>query len=108
MTVIGSFEKCPMDRSRASGVNASHGQNYRSIADAVEFLVFIFCPVTSAKRASKMEANETVWHKCRTPFFPRRTADGKWTFWHGQTWRRRTARGWEYRQEEETDQEYWE
>lgn len=50
--------------------------------------------------------DETVWHKCLTPTFPRRTIDGKWTI-NGQTWRRRRADGkWEYQQDDITSEEW--
>ena len=49
---------------------------------------------------------ETLWHKCRSPFFMRRTVDGGWTSGHGQTWRRWNGKRWEYRQDEETKEEW--
>lgn len=51
-----------------------------------------------------MLQTETIWHKCRSPFFPRRTVDGGWTIEHlGQLWRRKRPDGkWEYRQDDET------
>lgn len=51
--------------------------------------------------------NESLWHKCKEPFFPRRTVDGGWTSAFGQTWRRRREDGrWEYKQDVETLEEF--
>lgn len=47
-----------------------------------------------------------VWHKCKTPFFRKRTVDGGWTGGMGQTWRRATANSWEYHQEPETIEDF--
>lgn len=49
----------------------------------------------------KTAIDETVWHRCRTPFIPKRTIDGDTTFGMGQVWRRRTADGWEYQKDPE-------
>jgi hypothetical protein len=54
----------------------------------------------------KAHKDESQWHKCRTPFFGKPTIDGGRTGGHGQTWRRRTADGWEYRQDAETLEEF--
>jgi hypothetical protein len=51
--------------------------------------------------------DENIWHKCRSPLFWKRTIDGGWTDIFGQTWRRRGPDGkWQYRQDEETDDEW--
>jgi hypothetical protein len=50
--------------------------------------------------------NRAIWHRCRTPIFSRPTVSGGRTGGHGQTWRRRTAAGWEYRQDAETPEEF--
>jgi hypothetical protein len=53
------------------------------------------------------QGDEALWHKCHPPIFPRRTVDEGRTWKVGQTWRRRNAEGkWEYKQDEETLQEY--
>jgi hypothetical protein len=57
-------------------------------------------------RSLNVPLDESQWHKCRTPFFAKPTVDGGRTGGHGQTWRRRTADGWEYRQDEETPEEF--
>jgi hypothetical protein len=49
--------------------------------------------------------DETIWHKCRSPLFHRRTVDGGKTSHNGQTWRRWRNGRWEYRQDEETEEE---
>jgi hypothetical protein len=47
------------------------------------------------------------WQKCGNPlFFPRRTFDGGRTDIVGQTWRRKINGRWQYKQDEETAQEY--
>jgi hypothetical protein len=56
--------------------------------------------------------NENIWHKCRSPIIPKRTADGGWTAWLGQTWRRLRPDGrWEYSQDrqrfEDWSREQW-
>lgn len=38
--------------------------------------------------------------------WPRRLIDGAWSAPTGQMWRRRTATGWEYRQDAETVEEF--
>jgi hypothetical protein len=51
--------------------------------------------------------NDSVWHKCEPPLVPRRTVNGRWTISMGQTWRRRKTDGrWEYRQNDETEEQY--
>lgn len=50
----------------------------------------------------KPNMSETLWHKCRTPIFPRRTIDGSRTLYVGQVWRRKRNGEWEYRQDAET------
>jgi hypothetical protein len=50
--------------------------------------------------------DESKWHRCRTPFFSKPTVDGGRTGGQGQTWRRRTAAGWEYRQDDESPEEF--
>lgn len=55
-----------------------------------------------------MTDKDLDWQQCRSPFIPRKTVEGGWTSWMGQTWRRRDADGrWEYRQDPET-MEQWE
>lgn len=49
--------------------------------------------------------DETLWHKW-SPFFPVRLDDGRLSDMVGQVWRRRTSQGWEYRQDEEADDEW--
>lgn len=52
-------------------------------------------------------ADERLWHKCYGPVFPpRRSIEGKWMIGAGQVWRRRVGGKWEYRQDEETDEEW--
>jgi hypothetical protein len=46
-----------------------------------------------------MQQDEKIWHKCRCPIIPKRTVDGGWTTWLGQTWRRRQGSDWEYSQD---------
>lgn len=48
----------------------------------------------------------TLWHPCRQPLFPRRTVDGEWIGGGGKLWRRWRHDRWEYRQDPETDDEY--
>lgn len=60
-----------------------------------------------AKMESEAEANLEVWHKCPSPILPRRTVDGGWTSFFGQTWRRRVAGKWQYQQDPETEEEFW-
>jgi hypothetical protein len=50
--------------------------------------------------------DDRYWHRCKTPFFAKPTVDGKTTGGMGQTWRRMTVNGWEYRQDEETLDDY--
>jgi hypothetical protein len=51
--------------------------------------------------------DECLWHKCAAPIIPRRTINGKWAIEPGQTWRRKRPDGkWEYRQDEETVEEW--
>lgn len=50
-------------------------------------------------------ADETVWHKRWHAPFLAQTIDGK-PIGHGQIWRRKYRGKWEYRQDEETDEEY--
>jgi hypothetical protein len=51
--------------------------------------------------------DEALWHKCRAPIIPRRTIDGRWAMEPGQTWRRKRPDGkWEYRQDNETVDEW--
>lgn len=47
-------------------------------------------------------ADLSVWHKWWT-VFPVRLVTGRLSSPVGQTWRRQTATGWEYRQDAETD-----
>jgi hypothetical protein len=51
-------------------------------------------------------ADDGKWHKCSTPLIARTTVDGGKTGGMGQTWRRRTTAGWEYRQDEETPDDF--
>lgn len=48
--------------------------------------------------------NENLWHRCRTPFWPRRTVDANWTtgLRAGQVWRRKIDGGWEYKEAPKT------
>lgn len=50
-------------------------------------------------------ANTAEWHRWWT-FFPVRLTDGRWSWSNGQLWRRRTSLGWEYRRDEETDDQW--
>jgi hypothetical protein len=53
------------------------------------------------------ESENSLWQKCRSPFFPRRTVDGGWTSHVGQTWRRTGPDGkWQYKQDPETWEEW--
>jgi len=56
----------------------------------------------------KSPNGQSRWQKCRTPFIPRRTVDGGWTSFMGQTWKRLQDDGkWEYRQDEETEEDFY-
>jgi hypothetical protein len=51
--------------------------------------------------------DESLWHKCQSPFFSRRTVDGgRTTLGIGQTWRRKKDGRWEYKQDGDTLEEY--
>jgi hypothetical protein len=52
---------------------------------------------------------DAAWQQCLPPvlFFLYKTIDGKRLWMAGQVWRRRGANGrWEYRQDEETEQDF--
>jgi hypothetical protein len=57
----------------------------------------IFTPVARADQA--------LWHEI-VPFFPVRMSDGKWPGADDTIFRRRTAKGWEYRAISETKEEF--
>lgn len=49
----------------------------------------------------------TLWHKIGSLLFPRRCIDGSWTTNSRTTWRRRRPDGkWEYKQDEETAEQW--
>jgi len=50
--------------------------------------------------------DKTIWHKCATPLWPRRLIDGTWSTPFGQAWRRRRNDRWEYRQDDETVEDF--
>lgn len=53
-----------------------------------------------------MGMEDAYWHECN-PFIPVKTIDGKWTLSPGKIWRRKRPDGkWEYRQDEETFDEW--
>jgi hypothetical protein len=56
-------------------------------------------------RVFAAKGDESLWHKCPSPVFPRRTVDGGWTEGWAQTWRRKIDGKWQYRQDEETFEE---
>lgn len=49
--------------------------------------------------------DETLWHKCSS-FPPHRTIGGKWTLMPGQVWRRKVNGKWQYKQDEETAEDW--
>lgn len=51
------------------------------------------------------DEDETLWHKC-SGFPPRKTIDGKWSLFPGQLWRRKRNGKWEYKQDQETYDEW--
>lgn len=46
-----------------------------------------------------------LWHKWRR-IVPVRLTNGRWSSDVGQLWRRQTADGWEYKQDEETAEDW--
>jgi hypothetical protein len=58
-------------------------------------------------RRSRARASETIWHKTTDwTGFGFRLTDGSWSKRGGQIWRRRTSKGWEYRQDAETEEQW--
>lgn len=49
----------------------------------------------------EISMDQRLWHKCATPFIPRRTIDDGWTG-RGQTWRRYFEGKWQYRGDKKT------
>ncbi len=48
-----------------------------------------------------------LWHEIMPPFVPVRLAGGGWSSWSGNLWRRYNRAGyWEYKEIEETAQEF--
>ena len=52
-------------------------------------------------------AADELWLECRTPLFPRRTIDGRWTSRHLSTWRRTVNGNVQYRQEPPAEITLW-
>jgi hypothetical protein len=50
--------------------------------------------------------DETIWHKCQSPFFSMRTVHRQWTGGPGQTWRRKVNGEWQYQQDIESDEDW--
>jgi hypothetical protein len=50
--------------------------------------------------------DDRQWHHWQT-IAPVRLVGGGWSAGAGQLWRRRSVSGWEYRQDEETDEAWW-
>lgn len=51
-------------------------------------------------------ADDRLWHKWDDPLLPVRLVTGEWSFPFGQIWRRRGPDGWEYKQDDETEEEW--
>lgn len=52
-----------------------------------------------------MTDDESLWHKCWL-ILPRLLINGKLSLGPGQVWRRKVNGKWQYRQDEETDEEF--
>lgn len=52
----------------------------------------------------KPQIDTSLWHKV-DPHLPHRMIDGEWTIPYGQVWVRKVDGRWEYRQDEDVDDE---
>jgi len=59
----------------------------------------------SGRARSQPEEEMSIWRRCY-PLIPHRTVTGTWTNPYGRIWRRKRNERWEYREDEETEQEW--